>query len=217
MTNSGPRVVGLASTKGGVYKSTIARLLVTEATRVGLRAKIGDCDHSKPTCANWMIRRMRAKLDPVFEVTPYLTPGAAISASQDYDLLVIDSPGRVDDWQKELKELAEKAHILIQPTGPTLDDMEPAVLLFNALTKKGIPRKKLVLVLTGIDTKTEEDYAREYLTTAGYTVLQNVIPHKRSLRFAQDLGKAITEVSSKSLRDKLRALTDEIADHIERD
>lgn len=216
-SDSGPRIVGLASTKGGVYKSTIARLIATEATRDGLKVKLGDCDHTKPTCYQWMQRRMRGKHEPFFEVTAYPTPAAAITASQHVDLLVIDSPGRVDDWQKELKELAEQSHILIQPTGPSLDDMEPAVVLFNSLVKRGVPRNKLVMVLTGIDTATEEAQAREYLTTAGYTVLEHSVPHKRSLRSAQDIGKAITEVSGKKLKERLVGLTNEIASRIEAD
>ncbi len=207
-------VVGFASQKGGVMKSTLARMIATVAARDEIFVRIADLDFKQKTCADWMARRLAAGHEPAFEVTPYKTAGDAVASAEraGVQLLVIDSPGKADDTSEDV---ARHCNLVLQPTGPSMDDLQPAVMLFHALVKRGIPASKLAFVLTGIATASEEQAARNYLKQAGYEVLENTVPHRPLLREAQNRGKAISEIGPPSLRMKMTRLAEEIASKIE--
>lgn len=59
----------------------------------------------------------------------------------------------------------------MQPTGASLDDLIPAIKVFNGLVKEGIPRSKLVFSLSRVGTEAEEIEARNYIEEAGYETL----------------------------------------------
>lgn len=50
-------IIGMVSQKGGVGKSTLARMMVREFVEGGMRAKIADLDTQQQTCTNWAGRR----------------------------------------------------------------------------------------------------------------------------------------------------------------
>ena len=52
-------IIGIVSQKGGVGKSTIARLLAREYAQAGWNAKIADLDVAQGTSFNWQARRLR--------------------------------------------------------------------------------------------------------------------------------------------------------------
>ncbi len=63
------------------------------------------------------------------------------------------------------------ADLIVQPTGASLDDLVPAIKVFNALVKEGVPRSKLVFALSRVGTEAEELDARAYISEAGYETL----------------------------------------------
>jgi len=208
-----PMVVAYASQKGGVYKSTIARLTAVIATIDGLRVRIGDLDHEQQTVTRWMAKRFQNGIEPTFEVVPYKDARTAVAGSGNVHLMILDAPGNIQG----LDRIAEECDLFIQPTGPSEDDMLPAVIVFHNLVRKGVPREKLVFVLSGILTKAEAKYARQYLNQAGYDVLENFVPAKASLREAQNTGFSIVEIAGKyqDLRERVILLSDEIAERIQ--
>jgi chromosome partitioning protein len=107
-------------------------------------------------------------------------------------------------------EIAKKADLLIQPTGASLADLKPSVNEFHSLVKAGINKKKLVFVLNHLATHSEAEAAREYLTAAGYSVLNHSLKEKASYRLIQNEGKSISEVSYKSLQKEAQELVKEI-------
>ncbi|CAG8602562.1 591_t:CDS:2 [Diversispora eburnea] len=111
-------------------------------------------------------------------------------------------------------KIARQADLIIQPTGPSVDDCEPAVKEFHALKEAGISKKKLLFVLNHLTTTGEEVNAREYLTQAGYSVLNIGLTEKASYRHAQNQGLAITEVIYPSLKKQAQKLIDEIINKI---
>ncbi|CAG8522406.1 12436_t:CDS:2 [Ambispora gerdemannii] len=115
---------------------------------------------------------------------------------------------------KSTLEIAQQADLIIQPTGPSVDDCEPAVKEFHALKEAGISKKKLLFVLNHLTTAGEESNAREYLTQAGYLVLNTGLIEKASYRHAQNQGLAITETIYPSLKKQAQKLIDEIIDKI---
>jgi chromosome partitioning protein len=192
-------IVAFVSQKGGVGKSTKARALAREATNGGLRTKIADLDTEQATSADWHRRRLAAGIEPAASVEVFSTAAQALAASEGIDLLILDGPARAS---KGTTEIARVADLVVQPTGASLDDLIPAVKVFHALIKAGIPRSKLVFSLSRIGTDAEENDARTYLAEAGYSVLEGCLPEKPAYRQAQNAGLAVTETRFKGLNSR---------------
>src|SRR3954454_19526162 len=104
---------------------------------------------------------------------------------------------------------------VILPTGLSLDDLEPTVLLAHEMIKKGIPRTRIAFVLCRVgDSEAEIAEAREYIAQAGYTVLPGAIPEKIAYRRASDEGRTLTETRFPTLNERGDQLAQAIADRI---
>jgi chromosome partitioning protein len=123
--------------------------------------------------------------------------------AKDYDLIIIDGPARTS---QATLEIAKRADLIIQPTGASRLDLVPAVKEFHALTKTGIPKKKLLFVLSRIATQAEALASQAYLKEAGYNCCPIVIYEKASYRQVQNEGKSISEVSYQGLRKQVKEL-----------
>ena len=89
------------------------------------------------------------------------------------------------------------------PTGQTVDDLHPGVLLAHCLHRKGVSRDKIAFAMfraTGI--RCENEAARQYLAEDGYSVFEGEIPVSTAYGMASDGGRAITETSFRSLNDR---------------
>src|SRR6185436_14884196 len=100
-----------------------------------------------------------------FKVEVFPTIQQALREASKYDLTIIDGPARTSH---ATLEIAQKADLVIQPTGASRDDLIPAVKEFNALKKAGIPKKKLIFALTRLSTPKEAKAIKKYLTDTGY-------------------------------------------------
>ena len=58
---------------------------------------------------------------------------------------------------------------VVQPTGASIDDLRPAILLFHELVAAGIPHERLVMALCRILSAAEEEMARRYIETVQAT------------------------------------------------
>jgi chromosome partitioning protein len=189
-------VLALISQKGGVGKSTLARALGAVAAAAGLKVRIADLDPQQGTVVRWeQARRMQPQL-PTLDVRGYVGVEAALAEAADLELLVIDAPGRTNETTATL---ARVSHIIVQPTGPSVDDLHPAVLLFHELVAAGIDKSRLVFALTRTLNTREERDARAYLEAAGYMVLPGALPERSGYRDAQNRGRAVTETDAKDL------------------
>ena len=195
-SESGATVVAFVSEKGGVGKSTLSRGLAREAAKSGLAVKICDLDTQQDASVEWRHRRLDEGVEPTIPVEPYKTADQALAQVVHYDLLIIDAPARASPGTQKI---AERASLVVQPTNPALDDLGPAVLLFDALVKSGIPRARLVFALNHVLADAEEQAARAYLREAGYEVLSGFLPAKISYRDAQNHGRSITETDDDAL------------------
>jgi chromosome partitioning protein len=205
------RVIGFISQKGGVGKSTLARALAREAAAAGLSVKLADLDIQQATSVNWHRRRLAQGITPRISVEAYKTAEQALSAGENFDFLVVDGPGRAS---RASLEIARAAHLVVQPTGASLDDLEPAVLVFHELVRSGIPEEQLVFALCRIGTAVEEQETRAYLNKAGYRVLASAVPERPALRQVQNSGYAITETRYKSLAQRADLLLQDIVDRV---
>ena len=136
---------------------------------------------------------------PPSTVKAYRTADAAIAESDALDLLILDAPCRSD---RSTLTIAQLAHLVVQPTGPSLDDLYPGVLLFHELVAAGIPKSRLVFALCRTLTVGEEADARAYLEEAGYDILPGAIAERSAYRAAQNQGRAITETTHRDLNQR---------------
>jgi len=200
-------VIAFISQKGGVGKSTLSRALAAEASKEKMKVLLADCDPQQGTSYNWnRLRNDKKIVSQMFSSVQEIWP-----LINNYDLTIIDGPARTS---KSTLEIARQADLIIQPTGPSVDDCEPAVKEFHALKEAGISKDKLLFVLNHLTTTREEINAREYLSKAGYSLLKSSLSEKASYRQAQNQGLAITEVIYISLKTQAQKLIDEIIEKI---
>ena len=193
-------MVGFVSQKGGVGKSTLSRALATAVAASKGNVKIADLDPQQHTLTRWKKRREENDAGPTIVVESYKSAADAIDhASLDNQLLIIDAPPRAS---KCTLEIARRADLVVQPTGPGVDDLDPAILLFHELTRAGIPRENLVMAICRVGSEAEEELARRYVERAGYAVLSGSISEKIAYRDAQNRDQALTETKQKSLNER---------------
>lgn len=204
-------VVALISQKGGVGKSTLARGLGAIVARAGLKVRIVDLDPQQHTVVQWEKSRRANAIAPALDVRAYNSLQTAVEEAHDIELLIIDAPGRAS---QSTLAIAESAHLVVQPTGASLDDLYPGVLLFHELVAAGIARDRLAFALCRTQTTSEEVEARAYLEEAGYAVLPGALPERVGYRDAHNRGRAITETSREDLNERADALMLELMSRV---
>jgi chromosome partitioning protein len=206
--------IGVVSQKGGVGKSTIARLIAREYALAGWDVKIADLDISQGTATDWKKRREENSTTPEIAVEPFRTVAQALKHANVHDLMVLD--GAPHSMQGTL-EIARASDLAILPTGLSLDDLRPAVLLAHELVEAKIPEDKIVFALCRVGDREKEILdAKSYIQKAGYQVLNGSIPEKPAYRQSHDIGKAVTEVSFPTLKARAEELAQSIIDKLKR-
>lgn len=211
-------VVGVVSQKGGCGKSTIARALAAAAAAARLKVHLADLDPQQQTVLLWQKARKDNRITPHLTVRGYTAAKDALATAKDDDIIIIDGPARSDS---DTLKIARVAHLIVQPSGPGLDDLHPAVMLFHELVKAGIPEERMVMALNHILSAGEEEHARRYVEAAGYRALEGSIPEKIGYRDAHDRGAAATETKHKSLNERadqlMGALLREVRENLKRE
>ena len=197
-------VIAFISQKGGVGKSTLARALAAVCAQAGLEVVLADLDPRQQTLVQWQKARTAQRVSPRLSVEPFDDAAEAVDRADACDLLILDTPGGVND---DTLSAARMAHLIVQPTGPSLDDLHPTVLLFHELVAVGIPKSNLVAALCRVlNDEEEEAAARAYLKEAGYEVLEGSIPESLTYRVAHNRGRSLTETNEQAFNERADAL-----------
>jgi len=208
-------IIGILSTKGGVGKSSIARALAVAISSSGYRVRLCDLDIAQTTSIDWYKRRLQNGGDTLASVEMYRTVNDALQNTVDiqpnFDAIILDMPGRSSI---ETLQLALAAHLIIQPTSETLDDLTPAVKLFHELKGKGIPYGKMAFALNRITTEFEAAQALEYIQRTGYDVLDGIIQDKAGYKLAQNTGRTIQETNYPTLNEAAEELMSSIINRL---
>src|SRR3954462_11048241 len=85
-------IVSLVSQKGGVGKSTLARVLAVEFSKVGWSVKIADLDVAQGTATKWKARRDMSGLQPDIAIEKFRTVDRALQEATRFDFLILDGP-----------------------------------------------------------------------------------------------------------------------------
>ena len=205
-------IISLISQKGGVGKSTLARLLAVEIAKAGWRVKIADLDHAQGTATKWKARRDVAGLQPDVAVEKFRTVERAIKEADHFDLMILDGPAHAE---KGGKVMAQASDLIIIPTGYSLDDMEPQIEAAYELEDSGIPSEKILFVFCRAKGSDSEDVAaRSYLRKARLTVLDPVLPELASIRQGHAEGRAASEVPFPKVQEKAIDVAQQIVDRL---
>ncbi|MGE3697928.1 MAG: AAA family ATPase [Hyphomicrobiaceae bacterium] len=202
-------VVAFISQKGGTGKSTLARALAAIVAHAGLAVRIADLDPQQSTVIEWEKLRHDTKLAPI-PVEAFDEPQEAIASGEEGELLILDTPAHAD--HKTLAA-AEEADLVVQPSSGSVDDLRPAVLVFNELVARGVPKTRLVVALCRVTGEREEAAARAYLKAAGYEVLPGSIPEKLGYKEAHNRGHAVSE-TTRALREHVDTLMAALFDKV---
>ncbi len=158
-------VVGMVSQKGGVGKSTIARLIAREYANAGWRVKIADLDISQGTSTDWKKRREQNGLEPEIAVEPFRTVSQAMKVRNIYDIVIFDGPPHS---MSGTLDIAKVSTLTILSTGLLLDDLRPSIILAHELVVNGTPTENILFILCRVgDRKNEIEEARKYIQKAG--------------------------------------------------
>lgn len=205
-------IVGFVSQKGGVGKSTLARMLACEAARGGLSVKIADTDIQQGTSFEWMKRRAQHGVEPGVRVETFDRIKQAIRESENFDLYIFDGAPHAS---RDTKEIAAASDLVVIPTSQGLDDLNPSILLGHDLVGEGIAAERIRYALVKVtDSDREIEDARQYIEQAGYQVLDGYLPVKTAFSKAHDQGRAVSEVPFRSLRAKVDQLAQSLIDAV---
>jgi chromosome partitioning protein len=89
--------------------------------------------------------------------------------------------------------------VTVIPTGPSLDDLHPTVLLHHELIASGMARERIVCAICRTLSKGEEADARDYLEEARCNVLPGALPERAAYRAALNQGRSVTETNNDDL------------------
>ena len=198
-------IVGCASQKGGVAKSSLARLLARELAARGRPVMLADLDVLQGTTLDWAKRREQAGHAPRIAAARFGSVAEAVREAerQGADCLVLDARGIADS---QTLDVAHAAHALLIPSGLAVDDLAPAIRLAHELVRAGVPRKRFAIALCRAgDSPAELAEAAGYVAEAGYRCLEAAWPERAGYRRAHDEGRAATEARHPSLRSKASA------------
>ncbi|UIN38409.1 ParA family protein [Methylobacterium oryzae] len=204
------KTLAVLSQKGGVGKSTIARLMATAYAGVGWRVKLADFNVKQLTSVDWAGHRLKNELTPEVPAEAFANVKKALTQQTQYDLMVFD--GKPDSDTITL-EIARESDLILIPAQVTLDDLSPQVKFAHELLQRGVERSDILFVLNKtLDSAASIADAKGFIEAAGYRCAATDLPVKTGYQLAQNQGRAINESQYPSLNERADALAQEIID-----
>ncbi len=206
-------VISVVSQKGGPGKSTIVRAMARYASNEGLKVFLMDLDNQQSTADKWYKRRKKKGYGGFCQVGTFNNFRDGLTAmAKGTQLIIVDGPARAS---KQTIFLAQVSNLVIQPSGPSIDDTEPAVLLFHELVAKGIPKERLLFILNRVSTQSEYKEAFKYFAQTEYNVLNTYIQEMAAYKKAQNRGLSIIETPYDRLNQKATNVVEKIPDYLQ--
>lgn len=192
------RIASFVGQKGGVGKSTLARILAVAAARENHKVLIGDFDLEQLTCVEWSAMRMRHGIEPEIDARAFKSLKKLRKTVVGYDLVVVDTRGLADELTHDV---SMESDVVFLPTGTSMDDLRPTLALARRLGQTRAVSHKIVFVLskTGRSERLIEQ-AEMTVLEAGFDVLNAVWPDRDGFQLDLDAGRAGSESSNPHLR-----------------
>jgi chromosome partitioning protein len=191
-------IVSFISQKGGVGKSTLARLLAVHAAHKGMKVMIADFDLEQLSCVEWSAQRMRNGIEPEIDARPFKSLKKLRKLDVDADLVIVDTRGLADDLTKDI---SEESDLVLLPTGTSMDDLRPTLALARKLGRSTRLANKIHLVLSKVGRSDRQlSDAKAMIEEAGFPTLAAIWPHRDGFAAELDAGRAGSEVSNPYLK-----------------
>jgi chromosome partitioning protein len=183
-------------------------MIAREYANAGWEVLIADMDTSQGTSFEWGTRRRESQIHPEIAIQQFSTVDKALRLTDYYDLIIFDG---APHSTRATEQIAKASDLVILPSGGSVEDLNPQIRLAHSLEEKGIEKKKIAFVLCRIDSSdTEFAEVSDYIRKTGFELIDGSIPEKRGYKTSLREGKALTEVSFKSLHSR----ADEVAQAI---
>ena len=209
-------IIGTISQKGGVGKSSMARLIAGEYAKSQWAVKIADIDTRQGTVRDWQTTRIKNRHQPEIAVELFSSVEKALGESSHYDMMILDGAPKSD---RDTLEIAKGSDFVILPTATGADDLRPTIKLAHGLKREGIPTNQIGFVLwRTVESESEINAARNEIEDNGYQIFKEWIPTKTGYLMALDKGLTVAETSYDSLNKRALRLVKEInkrVQHIE--
>jgi chromosome partitioning protein len=151
-------------------------------------------------------------MEPKISVEPFRTVRQTLKVAEFYDILVFDGPPHS---MAGTLEIARASVLVILPTGLSLDDLRPSIMLAHEMVENSIQAKKIVFALCRVgDRENEIEGARRYIQKARYDILKGSLPEKTGYRRASDDGRAASETTYPTLKERAEEIAQSIIDRI---
>lgn len=181
-TNQQPLVIGLASLKGGVGKTTSAVHLAAALALEGLTVVLLDGDRIR-TATAWASR----------EALPFrVVPPTGLARAGSYDALVVDSRGGTDAG--ELLELAQSSDLLILPSPADLSGLDGISQTVELLQSGNVPKDRYAALLTRVRPGRRAEEARAGLEALGVPTFQAQVRESVAFHDAINTGVLVRDV-----------------------
>lgn len=202
-------ILSLISQKGGVGKSTLARLLAVEFTRAGWAVKIADLDPAQGTSTKWTLRRDEMGVNPEIPVQKYRDPRRAIQDAGNHDLLILDGPAHSE---RSGAIMAHASDLVLIPTGYSVDDLDPQIQVAYDLEAAGVPPERIRFAFCRARGSAKVDRsARDFIRRAGLTALAASVRELPSIQQAHAIGRTAAETGHKGIDGEGRAMAAEVS------
>jgi chromosome partitioning protein len=193
------KIASFVGQKGGVGKSTLARVLAVAAARQEHNVLLADFDLEQLSCVEWSAMRLRNGIAPDIEARVFNSLKSLRKTASNFDLAVIDTRGLADELTKDI---SQESDVVFLPTGTSMDDLRPTLALAKRLSKSRKISNKIVLILSKVGRSERLlQTARDTIAEAGFDVLDNVWPERDGFQAYIDIGKAGSETNNPYLRE----------------
>ena len=212
--NAVPNCIGVIGQKGGVGKSTVARLLACQISNSGWNAKIADFDYQQSTSYHWLKRRQERGLRPDLAIKKYRTVDQALADTGDADILIMDGAGHAS---QQTLQIAKACELLVLPTSVTFDELQPTADLFLELTDKGIDPRRMVAVFVRVPPSSAlMKEAIAYLMDPARNVpyLSAYLPSQMGFMHALNDGSSLNETPYPTLNEQADSFGQALIDHL---
>jgi chromosome partitioning protein len=211
--NQGPLTVSFVSQKGGVGKSTLARLFAVGAAHRGLRPLLADFDLEQLTCVEWNAIRLQNSVEPDIDARAFKSLKKLRKNEDRADIVVVDTRGLADELAHEI---AEDSDVVFLPTGTSGDDLRPTLALARKLAKHGA-EGRLVVVLSKVGrSDVQIQKAVDIVEQAGFELLDEQWPLRDGFQSDLDFGRAGRESRNAHLREAAEKMEAALFARVER-
>lgn len=206
-------IVVVGNQKGGVGKSTLTVNLAVVWQELGKSVVIVEADPSVFTVSTWSDDREEAGLPPILTVKKTGKLKEALrSLSQQYEVILVDLPGKDSP---EMRSALLAADLFLIPTQPTQADIDATINLSPIVETVGEYNEamKTAVVVNRVTThawSTELEEATEVLKEYFPSILPTAVHDRKAFRSSLSEGKSVIEGADRKAAREIEDLANDI-------